>query len=167
MLWISDAFHMYICTDLSTYKDGDIPEHVPFLSRHGSPIGGNQFFFPITITVIHKVHMYSGMRVKIKCMKRCMACKDPEHILFAFCVCMCSHQNSNAPNLSPMVDNAITPSGIEVLGSSFYICGSISTYQWCNAPEEWWYNLGFINPATGQTNPKNSLAFNMAQAHTP
>ena len=52
-----------------------------------------------------------------------MACEDRERILFAFVSTCVVGKNPNTPNWSSMADDAITQSGIGVLGSPFYNCG--------------------------------------------
>ena len=43
----------------------EIPEPAPFLPRHGAQIGGIQVFPTIKIIVIHQVHIYCCLSVKI------------------------------------------------------------------------------------------------------
>ena len=43
----------------------EIPEPAPSLSQHGAPIGGIWVFPMIEVTVIHQMHVYCGLSVKI------------------------------------------------------------------------------------------------------
>ena len=49
--------------------------------------------------------------------------KDHGWMLLAFVSMHADGNDPHTPNWSSMVDNAITQSGIEGLGSPFYICG--------------------------------------------
>ena len=56
-------------------------------------------------------------------------CETPHgaKIVDAFCLCLFPRvwlANTQSPNWSSMADDAITRSGIGVLGSTFYICGT-------------------------------------------
>ena len=58
-----------------------------------------------------------------------MVRKDRGCILFASVSAYVVSKNLNIPNLSPMADDAITPSSIPGLGFPLYICGMVMFFM--------------------------------------
>ena len=101
----------------------EIPEPAPFLSWHGTQIGGIRVFPTIKTTAICQVRMYCSRSVKIN------TCEMPHGVQRSWtrfvwvCFHVCGLHKPEDSSLSPMADNAITRGGIWGLGSPLYICG--------------------------------------------
>ena len=103
----------------------EILEPAPSLFRHQPPIGGIQVFPAIQIAVIHQVHMYCSLSMKIN---TCEMLHGAQRLWTHFnCICFClwSAKKPKYPNFSYMADDAISRSDIGVLGSPVYICGPV------------------------------------------